>query len=89
MSLRPFILLLLLCCGYLLVDAKKVKVEDKEYTVSPYPQDCSKFVLCSGGKCSLKSCHATYVFDPVSGTCTHHGRGIVGCDHALPRKARG
>lgn len=54
--------------------------DGKVYTVSDYPEDCSKYVICSGGKCKLETCEPTYVFDPVTSTCSHQ-RGSVNCDN--------
>ncbi|CAK9795628.1 hypothetical protein ANTQUA_LOCUS433 [Anthophora quadrimaculata] len=85
MRSRLFILLCVLCCC-LLVSGKRVKVEGKEFDVKPYPEDCSKYLLCRKGVCNLTNCQYTYVFDPVTGTCTHRSRGNINCDRRSSKK---
>ncbi|KMQ94399.1 mitochondrial inner membrane protein cox18 [Lasius niger] len=53
--------------------------DGKSYTVLAYPEDCNKYVMCSDGRCKLENCEPTYVFDPVTSTCTHR-RASVSCD---------
>ncbi|RLU22316.1 hypothetical protein DMN91_004594 [Ooceraea biroi] len=86
MSFRLLLLLLLMYCCHLTTAVKRLREDGKSYTVSAYPGDCSKYVMCSGGKCKLEACESTYVFDPVTSTCTHRARGYIKCDFKLSRK---
>ncbi|EFN89338.1 uncharacterized protein LOC109504028 [Harpegnathos saltator] len=88
MWFRPLALLLLVCCCHFAAASKRIRVDGKSYTVSAYPEDCRKYVMCSEGKCKLETCEPTYVFDPVTSTCTHRARGSANCDFKLSRKSR-
>ncbi|GAB1869311.1 Chitin-binding type-2 domain-containing protein [Camponotus japonicus] len=85
MSFRLLTLLLLVYCCHLISATKRIRIDGKSYTVSAYPEDCSKYVMCSNGKCKLETCEPTYVFDPVTSTCSHRRR-FANCDFSLPRK---
>ncbi|XP_011633184.1 uncharacterized protein LOC105424584 [Pogonomyrmex barbatus] len=37
-------------------------------SLTRYPEDCNKYVMCSDGKCKLETCEPTYIFDPVTST---------------------
>ncbi|CAL1685063.1 unnamed protein product [Lasius platythorax] len=79
MSSRLLYLLLLAYCCHLISATKRIRVDGKSYTVLAYPEDCNKYVMCSDGRCKLENCEPTYVFDPVTSTCTHR-RASVSCD---------